>query len=93
MSKHGVKFASNRSNWSTFENSCIMYDGVYDKMVVAGVAKHLSEKVWMDIDGNIVPLMSLTVFSTLSDLSNVSDLSNMQPMYAFNLLAKGGIEM
>ena len=38
-------------------------------------------------------LMSLTVFSTLSDLSNVSDLSNTQPVYAFNLPAKGGIEM
>ena len=34
-----------------------------------------------------------TVFSTLSDLSNVSNLSYVQPTYAFNLPAKGGIEM
>jgi hypothetical protein len=40
-----------------------------------------------------VVLTSPTAFSTLSDLSNVSDLSNTQPVYAFNLPAKGGIEM
>jgi len=40
-----------------------------------------------------VALMLPTVFSTLSDLSNVSDRSNTRPMYAFNLPAKGGIEM
>jgi hypothetical protein len=36
---------------------------------------------------------SPTAFSTLSDLSNVSNLSNTQPVYAFNLPAKDGIEM
>jgi hypothetical protein len=40
-----------------------------------------------------VALTSPTVFSTLSDLFNVIDLSNMPPTYAFNLPAKGGIEM
>jgi hypothetical protein len=40
-----------------------------------------------------VAQMSPTVFSTLSDLSNVSNLSNTQPVYAFNLPAKDGIEM
>ena len=53
MSKRGVKFASNRSEWSTYQNFRIMYDGVYDEMVAAGVAEHLNEKVWMDIDGNL----------------------------------------
>jgi hypothetical protein len=54
VSRHGEKFAANRSDWSTYQNFARMYDGVYDEMVAAGVAKHLDEKVWMDISGNIV---------------------------------------
>jgi regulation of enolase protein 1 (concanavalin A-like superfamily) len=45
VSKRGEKFAANRSDWSTYENFATMYDGVYDEMVAAGVAKRLDEKV------------------------------------------------
>ena len=41
VSKRGEKFAANRSDWSTYEDFARIYDGVYDEMVAAGVAKRL----------------------------------------------------
>jgi hypothetical protein len=50
VSKRGEKFAANRADWSTYNNFATMYDGISDKMVAAGAAEHLDEKVWMDTD-------------------------------------------
>jgi hypothetical protein len=54
VSKRGEKFAANQADWSTYDNFATMDDGVYNEMVAAGISQRLDEKVWMDMDGNIV---------------------------------------
>jgi hypothetical protein len=44
----------NRQTWVTYDNFESMYECVYDRMVQAGIAKRLPEKVWRDREGLIV---------------------------------------
>jgi hypothetical protein len=44
----------NRQTWVMYDNFESMYECVYDRMVHAGIAKRLPEKVWRDREGLIV---------------------------------------
>ena len=54
VSKRGERFASNRANWTTYENIEQMYDIIYDQMVEARVAVARDSPVFCDKHGNIV---------------------------------------
>ena len=56
-SKHGQKFALDRSNATTFTNIKKMYDEVYEAMTECGVAKKLDNPIYMDRDYNITSQM------------------------------------
>ena len=46
VSKRGVQFGHNRSEWCKYNNFRIMYDLVYESMEIAGVVEKLSESEW-----------------------------------------------
>ena len=54
VSKKGVQFGHNRSEWCKFENFEKMYDLVYEAMEVAKVAKKLPEPEWQNKKGEKV---------------------------------------
>ena len=54
VTKRGVKFAVDRSEWSTEHWIRQMYDEVYKNMVNAGIAKKVDEPVYFDINGVVV---------------------------------------
>jgi hypothetical protein len=53
-SRKAVRFDSKRDDWCGLENFADMYDGVYQRLVKAGVSEKLDYAVWRDMDNNIV---------------------------------------
>ena len=54
VSKRGVQFGHNRSEWCKFENFEKMYNLVYEAMEIAGVAKKLPQPEWQNEKGEKV---------------------------------------
>ena len=54
VSKKGVQFGHNRSEWCKYENFQKMYDLVYEAMEIAGVAKKLPQPEWQNGKGEKV---------------------------------------
>ena len=54
VSKKGVQFGRNRSEWCKFENYEKMYNLVYKSMEIAKVAKKLPEPEWQNKNGEKV---------------------------------------
>ncbi len=52
--KKGVKFDSKRADWCTYLNFQAMYDDVYNKMYLNGIARKLDNIVKLNKDGEIV---------------------------------------
>ena len=48
VSKRGVQFGHNRSEWCKYNNFKIMYDLVYESMEIAGVAEKLPQPEWQN---------------------------------------------
>ena len=48
VSKRGVQFGHNRSEWCKYTNFKIMYDLVYESMEIAGVAEKLPQPEWQN---------------------------------------------
>ncbi len=52
--RKGVKFDSKRADWCTHQNFQLMYEEVYEAMVLGGIASKLDTPVWFDKHSNIV---------------------------------------
>ena len=48
VSKCGVQFGHNRSEWRKYNNFKIMYDLVYESIEIAGVTEKLLEAEWQN---------------------------------------------
>ena len=66
--KKGRRFALNRSEWAHPGYLEQMYDRIFDIFVHANVAHEVEEPVAFDIQGNQLPVGSLTQYSLLSDI-------------------------
>jgi len=54
VSKRGVQFGHNRSEWCKYDNFKVMYDLVYEAMEIAGVVEKLKESEWQNSMGERV---------------------------------------
>ena len=48
ISRRGQKYELDRSNWTTYQNFCLMYDDIEEELIHAGLAEKLDAPVWMD---------------------------------------------
>jgi hypothetical protein len=52
--RKGIKFDSKRADWCTYQNVQLMYEEVYEVIVLGGIASKLDTPVWFDKCGSIL---------------------------------------